>query len=218
MTIPSDLRFTARIELQRSDRMGLTRGRGPIAIARATPLWTATLIAGTEQMTGARLGRWRALVDTLEGGVNTINVWDTTIPKPIAYPGALPATRVTDANVPSLLSSFDGRGSIFSVTTTTTITLGCLPAGYVVSPGDAMSFEFASNTRVAYHRITVGGTANANGRAAVTITPALRAGYANNMIIQLLKPTCRMRRANSDVPWSTEAPVMSLSMQLIQVV
>jgi hypothetical protein len=74
-----------------------------------------------------------------------------------------------------------------------------LPAGYVLSRGDLLSFAYGSDpTRYALHRIVVGGVAAGDGITPnLEVVPSVRAGFAVNAAVNLLTPSCKaiMRQA-----------------------
>jgi hypothetical protein len=73
------------------------------------------------------------------------------------------------------------------------ITLAGLPAGYVLSQGDLMSFQYLSApVRHALHRIVTSATANGSGViGSVEVMPPLRAGFATPIAIDLISPSCK---------------------------
>jgi hypothetical protein len=74
-----------------------------------------------------------------------------------------------------------------------------LPAGYVLSRGDLLSFAYGSDpTRYALHRIVVGGVTAGDGiTPQLEVVPSVRAGFALNAAVNLLTPSCKaiMRQA-----------------------
>ena len=69
------------------------------------------------------------------------------------------------------------------------ITISGLPIGYVLTPGDFLSFTYGSNpTRYAMHQIAVGGTANSGGVVTVEISYFVASGWSANAAITLIKP------------------------------
>ncbi len=96
----------------------------------------------------------------------------------------------------------DPTGSILGVSTPTIqsvagnnrdLTIQGLPVGYVLSPGDYLSFPYtvASIGRTALHQIVVGGTANGSGVATVEVTPLLRTGAVAGLAVTLKHPICK---------------------------
>ncbi|WP_420023356.1 hypothetical protein ACN9JG_01530 [Cereibacter azotoformans] len=68
-----------------------------------------------------------------------------------------------------------------------------LPAGYVLSPGDFLSFTYGSNpTRRALHQVVTGAVASAGGSTpAFEVVPAIRPGAATGAAVVLNKPFCK---------------------------
>lgn len=106
--------------------------------------------------------------------------------------------------VPRDYPRFDPTGSILGATVPTLnsvsanmrdITLTGLPVGYRIFDGDYLSFQYGSNpVRYAFHQVLIqspnGYTqANASGTTALfEITGNVRAGYALDTPVQLVKP------------------------------
>ena len=70
----------------------------------------------------------------------------------------------------------------FNGSTMRELDLSGLPANYVISKGDYLSFEYSSSpTRYAFHRVTSGGTANGSGALnGIDVQPRLRTGIATS--------------------------------------
>lgn len=72
------------------------------------------------------------------------------------------------------------------------ITISGLPAGFVLTQGDKLSFVY--NGRQAFHEIYKGGTANSSGvRSGIEVTPPIRGGYQEGSDIQLVSPQVRAK-------------------------
>jgi hypothetical protein len=71
------------------------------------------------------------------------------------------------------------------------ITLGGLPSGYELSPGDYISFTYGTNpVRYAMHQLVTGVKAPASAgatTAAFEVTPPIREGYALNAAVRVTK-------------------------------
>lgn len=65
-----------------------------------------------------------------------------------------------------------------------------LPAGYVLSPGDYLSFTYGSSpTRYGFHQLVQGATASGGGVASgLELTPPLPAGVSATIGVTLVKP------------------------------
>jgi hypothetical protein len=86
------------------------------------------------------------------------------------------------------------------------VTLGGLPAGYILRIGDLLSFTYLSGpTRYALHRLVTQGTANGSGVASVELMPPVRPGYSAPASITLIRPVCKA----VIVPGSYQPPEIS---------
>lgn len=104
--------------------------------------------------------------------------------------------------IPLLYPQADPTGSILGASTVVLdnvpgnnreIRLAGLPAGYVITPGDRLSFQYGSNPiRYALHRVVVGGTASGAGVSPfLEVTPFVRPGYSLGSAVKLGKPECK---------------------------
>jgi hypothetical protein len=70
-----------------------------------------------------------------------------------------------------------------------------LPAGYLLSPGDMLGFQYGTDpVRHALHRIVVGATASGSGLTPMLeVVPTLRSGAAAGLSVSLIRPACKAR-------------------------
>ena len=70
-----------------------------------------------------------------------------------------------------------------------------LPAGYVLSAGDMLGFQYGTNpVRYAIHRVVIGGTASSSGLTPMLeLVPNLRPGAAAGLTVSLIRPACKAR-------------------------
>lgn len=67
-----------------------------------------------------------------------------------------------------------------------------LPAGYVLSPGDFLAFDYGDPARRGFHRVETAATASGAGLTPwFHIVPGPRAGTATGTAVTLLRPQCR---------------------------
>lgn len=84
------------------------------------------------------------------------------------------------------------------------VTISGLPAAYVLTEGDLLSFSYLSSpVRFAMHKIVTGATANGSGVATVEVMPPLRPGHSAPFNIRLDRPYCKA----VIVPGSYQPPV-----------
>lgn len=92
----------------------------------------------------------------------------------------------------------DPSGAILGVATVTVsaipsareLTLAGLPVGYVLSPGDYLSFTYdGTKARRGFHRVVTGGTASGGGvLGPIEVVPPLRPGLATGTAVTLSNP------------------------------
>ena len=70
-----------------------------------------------------------------------------------------------------------------------------LPAGYALSAGDMIAFQYGTNpVRHALHHIVVGGTASSTGLSPLLeVVPNLRLGAVAGLTVSLVRPACKAR-------------------------
>ncbi len=85
------------------------------------------------------------------------------------------------------------------------LTISGLPAGYVLTRGDFIGFQYGSSpVRRALHQVITTQTANGSGViSSIQVMPPLRAGYSTPISIDLVRPVCKA----VIVPGSFQEPV-----------
>lgn len=127
---------------------------------------------------------WRARLNSLEDGLNLFYGYDLANFYPTAYPkGTWPTG-----------GSFDGvSAKINSLPTTKSLTLKSLPAGYVGTVGDMLSFPYGSDGNVALHEVMEAFTANGSGvTGAFEVRPPIITGAAIDDVVSVKRPACKM--------------------------
>lgn len=123
----------------------------------------------------------QALIDTLDGAINEFYLWR---PQKM-YPRADPDGSILGAAVP-VIEAIGGNNKSLS--------LSALPAGYVISVGDALAFDFGSSpTYRAYH--TANETVAADGTGVTPIfevRPHLRPGVSEGLAVALVRPAAKV--------------------------
>jgi len=134
--------------------------------------------------------QWEAWLSSLRGGRRLFKAWHPWRRYGVAYPTGGPG-------------GFDGACTRTAIGgSLDTVTLSGLPVGYVLSPGDLMSWEHATNSQ-ALHRVTEGATANGSGIATVTVEPEIRVSPGSSAV-SLHKAWCHavVDPGSIDVKWS----------------
>ena len=98
--------------------------------------------------------------------------------------------------------AFDGTATLFAIgEALDTVTLSGLPAGFVLTPGDFMSWAFGG-TRQALHAVVVGGVANGSGIVSVTLEPTIIPGVETGATVALLNPWCKASLVKGSVRYA----------------
>ncbi len=167
--------------LQEHQEASLTGG-GDFLVADLAPrLWRGdvTLI----RMSHDDAAEVQALIESLDGSLNTFNLYD---PRK-KYPRADPDGSLIASSTP-VISSLSGNNKVLAISG--------LPAGYKLSGGDLFSFLYGSSTpqRRALHRIVSPVTADGSGVASgVEVRPHFRPGVATDIELDFIKPIVRVR-------------------------
>ena len=150
-------------------------GKGERISAELAPmLWTAEVKLGVMLM--AEAVQFEALLDILRPTGRTFFAYDVRR----RFPMADPTGSILGASAPVIASLPNARE----------MTISGLPAGYVVSIGDYLSFDYGG--RRALHRLVSGAVASAGGVTPVfEITPMIRPGAAVSAPVGLIRASCK---------------------------
>lgn len=99
------------------------------------------------------------------------------------------------------------------------MTLKGLPAGYTLSVGDYLSFDYGSPARRAFHEICEDVTADGTGvTPAFEVNPVIRTGAAVDDVVTLVKPAmkCIIRPGTLDVGSTENVVTTAISFSVVQ--
>lgn len=206
---PDGLRFF-KSQFTLSRQMStITLENGAVQAAElGEPIWLLSATTEPLRWSGRRaLGAWHASL----AGSRRILAYDWVGSYPIAYgAGVLGLTTAGGG-------AFTGN-AVLSAVTATTISLEGLPAGYIATVGDRLSFAWSA-TR-AYHEVVETATANGSGEVTVTVEPAVRLSPAPTIgaAVALVRPTCVMMIVPESWDMDESGAVGSASFEAVQVV
>lgn len=164
---------------QRQDQLsGL--GTGDVLTAQlAPPRIVADIVL--VPMYNEEASQVQALIDNLDGAINSFYLWPPHRPYPQADPDG------------SILGASDVRIRTVG-SNNKSLSLKGLPAGYVVTLGDSMAWDFGSSpTRRAFHTATATVTADGSGETAeFGVAPHLRPGTVADLAVNLKKPAAKV--------------------------
>lgn len=170
---------SVRFELMRQDEhSGLASGE-VLAAELAPPLWMAQV--SLEPMPIADAARIAALVEALDGSIQSFYLTRASH----EYPFADPTGSILGVSTPEILSVASGGGAM---------ALAGLPADYVLTPGDLLSFAHGTSpVRQAFHRVVEAATADGAGETAqFTVRPHLPAAAVAEIAVTLIRPAAKM--------------------------
>lgn len=159
-----ECRFTLR------DRQETSRTAGGVTRVKALgpAIWMAQFQSAP--LFGAEARALLSWLDSLDGGAQTFTAYDVRHQFPASDPTG------THADTVQISSTASGA-----------IALKGLPAGFVVTVGDWLSF--ATSTGRALHRVAEGATANGSGvTPAFAVRPVIRGAPAANTAVALKQP------------------------------
>lgn len=179
-------------------------GSGEILAADLAPQrWTANIT--TKPMNRLDANRLQARLETLDGSVNAFYLYDPWKCVPAADPGGelLGASAVTIASIGSNRKS---------------MTLSGLPAGYVLTEGDMLAYDYGTNpVRRALHRISETAIANGSGVTPLfEVRPHIRTGAQVGATVALIKPSAKMVLVPGSLSIDGSGGFTSISFQAIQ--
>jgi hypothetical protein len=156
-------------------------GGGNILVADLAPKrWEFEVTLITMQSDVARA--IQALIEALDESMNAFEMYDPSA----AYPIADPDGSILGASAVKINSIDTGNNK--------ELTLKGLPAGYVLSAGDLLHFDFGSPSNRALHRVVVGGIAGSGGvSTSLEVRPHILPGAAVNADVTLIKPAARVK-------------------------
>ncbi len=169
----------------------------PEPMAELTPLRSGRVVAKdsgptlwrasweTTRMRADEIGVVRAWYDTLLS-YEAFHGYDHLREYPLAYR----LDGFTGLEVDS--EPFEGTCTLADIDETNRlIDLEDLPAGFVLSPGDYLAFDYGSGSR-ALHRVSAGGEADAEGELALEVRPRVRPGWQADATVHLHRAAARM--------------------------
>lgn len=155
-------------------------------------LWQGEIELG--RMGRSEAGRLEVLVDLLNQPGRAFHVFDTRRPAPLLDPNM---TGLAGFN--PVLHNLPGAEP-------RDMQISGLPAGYVLSPGDYLSFQYGSSpTRFALHRVVSGVTTLGTGITPMfEVMPARKPGATVGTAVTFYRPFCKaVVLAGSVVPTRT---------------
>ncbi|MER2507811.1 hypothetical protein [Amaricoccus sp.] len=181
-----------------------TVGGQPLVNEIAARRWAAEVELAVMTRPGA--ADLRALFAAIGPG-GTFYLHDATVPGPRADP-----TGAGLGGAAPVLNTLGGDNR--------SLRLAGLPAGYVISRGDMLGFEFGSPARRALHQVVETVTASGAGVTPLfEVRPFLRPGYATGAAVTLVKPGVRMMLVPGSFDPGTAGPVTvsGMAFQAIEV-
>lgn len=120
---------------------------------------------------------------------------------------------------------FDPRGTILgasavkinSLPDAKSMSLKALPAGYRLSGGDYLHFDYGTPARRAFHRIVEAATANGVGVTPVfEVAPFIRPGAAVDIAVTLVKPSIKCVIRPGSINLTQAGPLTVISFSVVQ--
>ncbi len=128
----------------------------------APPYWQARIETANIQRRTERFKKWRQFTDGARGSMKVLLLWDADLPIPQAYNTLTGMTKAGGG-------AFIGTGDVDSVTNAYARQISGLPANFVFTAGDYISFM--KSGRYSLHRLVEDVTANGSGVVTVTVEP-----------------------------------------------
>jgi hypothetical protein len=167
--------------MQRRD-MSFGSSFGSQSIEAATPLWKVSLSA--PKIKEAESGAWQALLLSLKGRTNQLELWHILRPAPI---GTMRGTMT--------LGAAAAKGA-----TSLTIAAGAGQASTTLKQGDLLGLGSILTQQVVM--VTADATADGSGNIIVSTEPALRNDFAVGAAVTWDKPKALFRQASVKSEWN----------------
>lgn len=172
LTTLFDVAQIADQSFQLTSRQEIGRTAVGVTIAKdfGSALWLASYTTG--QMYNDDALTLEAKLNALDGSIQLFEAFDLRR----LYPKSVPSGSFTDSGQ---LNSVNANNKALS--------LKSLPAGFVLTPGDYLAFDYGSSR--ALHQIVEGVTANGSGLTTeFEVRPHIRSGYTLNSAVTLKNP------------------------------
>ncbi|ORE89740.1 hypothetical protein [Aurantimonas sp. 22II-16-19i] len=179
-------------------------GSGQILAAELGPaLWEADVTLG--DLKHGRSSQIQARLEALDGATRAFYLCDPFR----KYPQGDPDGSRLGAAAP-VIGSLTAGGRALS--------LSGLPAGYVLTAGDYLAFDYGSPPRRAFHRVVETATASGTGATPpFEVRPMVRTGAAPGISVTLIKPAMKCIRKPASLGHGTVNRVRSkLSFSVVQ--
>lgn len=142
-----------------------------------SPLWRASFV--TAPKVRADVAVIEAALISLNGVVGSFLAHDVRRPFPKAYADGVFADTST-------IGALDGANAFM-------IGLTGLPAGFILSPGDYLAFDYGTGPSKALHMVMSGVTADGAGTTVnFEVFPSIRPGALIGAPVTLKRPSCEM--------------------------
>lgn len=164
--------------------MSRTGGGDVIQHRRGARLWGGELQIDLDDHDAH--AQTEALLARLEEPDASLLIYDLRKP----YPASDPTGSVASSAVKIASLGADGWS----------LALTGLPAGYTLTRGDLLAFQYGANPiRYAYHRLVTGAVASGTGvTPSFEVVPAIRPGAAIDAAVSLVKPPLKARLIEAD--------------------
>lgn len=178
-------------------------GSGQILVADLGPaLWVAEI--ETKPMRRPEASLLQSRLDTLEGSLHAFYLYDPWKCAPAADPGG---TTLGESTVKIYSREANNKE----------LALYGLPAGYVLTAGDYLAFDYGSPSRRALHRIVNTVTADGDGiTPTLEVRPHLRSGVANDLVVTLVKAAAKMVMEPGSLQIAAQGGMTVFSFRAIQ--
>lgn len=168
-------------DVERNDSVSGQASGQLIPVELAPPLWYAEITLNPDYVEDAEV--IAAKMRRLHGPLGTFMIYD---PRKI-YPKSDPTGAILGNRVITITDIGEDNA---------TLSLSGFPAGYVLSPGDKLSYSYAGGEFLAFLEVSDYTTANAQGVAiAVPVFPHIPVGTTDNgtISVTLVKASVRMQ-------------------------
>lgn len=182
--------WSTDFDLSYRQEQSRTAGGRTIVKDLGTPLWSATY--QSRAMSSNELDRWKAILNSLDGGVQTFRGYPLSRVYPIAYPKGSWPTGVAFSGDSAAINTIGSNNK--------SLTLKTLPAAFKLSVGDYLRIGASKLYQVMEDALATG----AGITPTFEVRPHLAPGTAVSDVVSVYRPYCPMTIVAGSIATSSD--------------
>lgn len=168
------------------------------------PVWTMHLETG--KLKHEVRNQWQAWHHTLRGGLRFFLAWDISRQEPRAYPNGVPEI---------VAATWDGEGTVSSLSTAGQIDASGAPAGFQLMVGDRVGL--VESGRYGYFDVVEDATADGSGDISITVEPLVQDLFSTSAVVVFRRPKAKMQIVKGSFGSTSTYDLTPVSFDAVQV-